>query len=374
MIRVLQIIASLEGSGGVQKRLLDNYMNMNRNEVVFDFIVHGHDSGELIPIAENMGSKVFIVTPKKESLCRNLLEIADVMKCGHYDIVQCHMEQASAFIIPIAIKYGIKVRIVHTHLAYIPASPLKTVANRIMASVINCTATDFWACSRDAGKWLFFKDRKDLRVIPNAIDVDKFKFDPEKRTQMREKMHIGCDECALVNVGRLTAQKNHSFMFRLVKELKKRKFNFKLFLIGDGELKEELRAESKMMEIDDKIVFLGTRNDVGDILQAMDVMIHPALFEGLGNVLIESQAAGLPVIASATGIPKETCITDIIQYVSTDDVTEWIAQILRWSKIQRTDKSDEVIKANFDVKEQGKNLQLIYEELLHNVKKSDRKK
>lgn len=364
MIRVLQIIPSLEDGGGVQKRLLDNYLNMNRDEIQFDFIVHGKEVGELEAVVEKLNCSVYHVTRKKDGYIKNFLDIYDVINKGHYDIVQSHMAQADAFSILLAKCNGVKVRISHSHLSHLKIVGVKKIYCLILSKLINFWATDFWACSKAAGEWLFRKDREDLRVIPNAINVSKFRFDQTKRKMMRYKMGIEND-LAVVNIGRLFSQKNQKFLLKVAKEMIGKNSKVRLFVIGDGELKEDLTKEAKDLAILTKVEFLGTRKDVADILQGMDLMLHPALFEGLGNVLIEAQAAGLPIVASDEGIPKETRITNIIRYVSLGkSAEEWARISLDQAKIGRHDTSEKVIEANYDCAIQGHNLELLYKTLL----------
>lgn len=369
MIRVLQVLASLEGSGGVQKRLIDNYLNMNRDEVKFDFIVHGYDSSELEPLVKKMGCNVYHVARKRGfGLLKNILDINRVIADGNYDIVQSHMERAGAIVLPLAKIHGVKVCIAHSHLAHIYSTGIIKQTKKVLTAIINKTATDFWACSREAGVWLFGKkvgNSSNLRIIPNAIDVSKFRFNPEKRIMSRRELGLQEDEFAIVNVGRLSYQKNHIFLFEVFVEILKIEKKAKLYLIGDGELKDELIVRVKELGLEGSVVFMGSRNDVYDLLQAMDLMAHPAFFEGLGNVLIEAQAAGLPIVAANEGIPKETNITQIIKYVSLNmSAYQWAQECITQLNIPRKDTSQKVIEAKFDCNTQGHALQRLYEELL----------
>ncbi|WP_300382265.1 glycosyltransferase [Clostridium sp.] len=373
MIKVLHVLASLEGSGGVQKRLIDNYYNMNRSEVKFDFIVHGYDIGELEESIKKIGCNIYHVPRKRGlGLFKNITNINNIIRDGKYDIVQSHMEHAGAIVLSIAKKHRIKVRIAHSHLANIYSKGIVKKIKRICTYIINLTATDYWACSNEAGVWLFGNkviEEKKLKVIPNAIDVNRFKLDEKKRLEYRKELNLK-NQFTLVNVGRLSYQKNHEFLFQIFKEVLNLESNSKLLLVGDGELKAELYEKVKEINIENDVIFLGTREDVYNILQAADVMLHPALFEGLGNVLIEAQAAGLPIIASDEGIPKETKITEIIKYISLkENKYIWAEEIINLKNFDRIDTSELVKKANFDCKEQAIILQELYKELVKNTSK-----
>ena len=365
MIRVLQIIPSLEDGGGVQKRLIDNYINMDKNHIHFDFLVHGTIIGELEPVVESIGCKVFHVREKKSTLFGNILDISSIIKNGNYQIIQSHMGTADGLIMVLSLLCGVRIRISHSHLAYLNSKGVNKLTDILLSKMINIFGTDFWGCSRDACLWLFGKNKKNYTIIPNAIDVDKFKYSHAQRDASRAKLKIEKDEFAIVNVGRLYGQKNQSFLLKIFREIYVINNKCKLFIVGDGELLNSLKMEAEELGILGNTYFLGVRNDVDEILQAMDLMIHTALFEGLGNVLIESQAAGLPVIASKEGIPQETNISHIIKYMSlTQSPKEWANEAFNFMKLERKDISIIVKQAGYDVVTQGQILEKKYQKLI----------
>lgn len=369
MIRVLQIITSLEGAGGVQKRLVDNYKNMNRQDIHFDFVVHEFEHGELEETVQKLGSTVFHVCPKQVSLIRNIRDIHNVISKGNYDIVQCHMEHAGAIALLIAKLNNVTIRIAHGHIAHLPFSGIQKYLNPLFSFILRHVSTDYWACSEDAGEWLFGRKMNRLRVIPNAIEVENFKFSTVIRKKMRERLGIK-NEFALVNVGRLSQQKNQAFLLKIVSGLMDVGLPVKLFIIGDGELRDDLVKQIAENGLSDVVQLLGTRDNVNTYLQAMDLMIHPALYEGLGNVLIESQAAGLPVVASLEGIPAETNLTKLIKYVSLNGgVNNWIKACQDMLKIDRVDMTRTIAEKGYDVKVQGLQLQELYSKLIKEGKK-----
>lgn len=366
MVRILQVLVSLEGSGGVQKRLIDNYLNMDRDAVHMDFMVHDSEIGELEVVVEQLGSEVYHVARKRgKSIFKNIQQTNQIIRDGDYDIIQCHMERGCAVTLPIAIINGIKIRIAHTHLAHfegnsrIPGFIYKAISRFI----VKC-ATDYFACSQDAGRWLFgdaIVDRKKLRVVPNAINVEKFRHSEEMREKYRNNFGINDNLFVIGEVGRFTTQKNHKFLVYIFSEVLKLCPEALLVLVGDGELEPDVKQQLKKLKISDRVIFLGSRNDVNYIMDAMDVFVHPALFEGLGNVLIEAQTSGLPVVTSADVIPIETKITKNIKYISLNNsAKDWANEILKYRNFMRIDTIDKVRKAGFDCKIQGKVLEKFY--------------
>ena len=97
----------------------------------------------------------------------------------------------------------------------------------------------------------------------------------------------------------------------------------------------------------------------------MDLMLHPCLLEGLGNVLIEAQSAGVPCVTTARFVPIETKITDIISYVELDGpIQNWVDEVIKYKKYNRIDTSEQVTKSGFNVATQGSNLELRYSKLV----------
>ena len=74
--------------------------------------------------------------------------------------------------------------------------------------------------------------------------------------------------------------------------------SLKLVFVGKGDLEAELKRESRKLGLSEKVTFLGWRKDVQEIMQVFDIFVLPSLNEGIGRVLIEAMAAGLPVLAT----------------------------------------------------------------------------
>ena len=178
-------------------------------------------------------------------------------------------------------------------------------------------ATDYFACSELAGRWLFgdktFEQGK-VTIINNAIDLDKFKYDEKVRKEKRKELNINDDTLVVGHIGRFVAQKNHTFLIDIFSELHKKEKNSILLLIGQGPLIGEIKQKVETLGISDSVKFLGQRDDVNELYNAMDLFLFPSLYEGLGMVLIEAQANGLPCIAS-TEVPKNARVSKKISFV-----------------------------------------------------------
>ena len=103
----------------------------------------------------------------------------------------------------------------------------------------------------------------------------------------------------------------------------------------------------------------GLRSDIPRVLQAMDVFILPSIWEGLGIVAVEAQAAGLPTLCSDK-VPIEAHVSDGCYDLPLNDVDRWVDSIINQLGNERKDTSEQIIKAGFDIKTTSKWLQCFY--------------
>lgn len=199
---------------------------------------------------------------------------------------------------------------------------------------------------------------------PNAIDCSKFCFDSEIRNEMRKSLHIE-DKFVVGHVGRFTYQKNHGFLIDVFNEIHKINPKAVLLLIGDavGNMSYYEKAKQKVQQygLTGCVQFLGMRNDVPLLMQAMDCFVFPSKFEGLGIVGVEAQAAGLPCFFSDT-ITQELGITKLAHFISLNESpAKWAEIILNNRKTERKDMQPEIAAEGYDVKYEIHKLEKIYQ-------------
>ena len=131
-----------------------------------------------------------------------------------------------------------------------------------------------------------------------------------------------------------------------------------MILVGDGYLKKKIHAKISDLGIENKVIMIGASGNVNDYLQAMDLFLFPSIFEGLGIAAIEAQAAGLPCVISEN-IPNEVCITKLVKKLPIDSYEKWV-DYLSMIDPQRVDYTEEIINNGYDIKNQVKNLQKFY--------------
>ena len=243
MIRILQILSSLEKSGGVQNVFKNYYSHMNTEGLQIDFIVHGGKIGELEKWFQSYGSEIFHVTPRSVNPIKNVREIASVIKRGNYDVVHCRQDYHGAIAMWLSKRYGVKIRIIHSHRAYPPEKLHQKFVRIIETKIVKKTATHFMACGILAGEWLYGKKavaENKVIVLNNATELDKFVYSKEKRDKIRGLYSLDENAVVLGHVGRFTEQKNHDLLINIFYGYLKECPNAYLMLVGDGALRKSI--------------------------------------------------------------------------------------------------------------------------------------
>ena len=282
------IIAHIMGKwngGGVESVVMNYYRNIDRNKIQFHFLCDEDSTDIPYEEIEKLGGKV-IVIPPYQKLFKYQKELYKIFKENKYKIVHSHINALSVFPLRIAKKAKIPVRIAHSHSTSNKKEWKKNILKMILRPLSKLYANNYFACTEYAGKWLFGKkvvERKELNVINNAIDLKKFKFNENTREDLRKELGIKEETLIIGHVGRFMKQKNHEFLIDVFEEAIKQDNNMYLILVGQGPLEDKIKEMAKEKGIEDKILFLGQRNDVNKLYQAMDIFVLPSLYEGLRN-------------------------------------------------------------------------------------------
>jgi len=361
MIRVLHILHSMN-RGGAEVMLMNYYRNIDRSRVQFDFLLTEPQRCLFEDEIESLGGKVFRVPLLRMS---NPLPYINGVKRffrehSEYKIVHSHTSSKSAVPLWVAKRCGIPIRIAHSHNNKSEAGVSGRVRD-FLKIPLKSVATDFFACGEAAAEWLYGQKMWNagrVKVVRNAIPVEKYEYNEEIREFIREKFAIQPQTLVLGMVARFSGQKNHMFALDVIKVLRERGCDVKLLLVGDGELKNEIVQKVKDLSLQDEVVMTGVVNDVHNYLQAMDVVLMPSFNEGLGIALIEAQVNGLHCVVS-TGVPQEADVTGNVMFLPLD-VNKWADCIMtnRELYIQRDVEAQEKVKeAGYDIKKASKRLE-----------------
>lgn len=334
--------------GGLTTVMMNYYRAIDKSKYKIDFASTNKELDETLKVEINANeSKYFWLGDRKRNLCKYIRELYFVLKNGEYQVIHVNANSATAAIeLFIAKMVGVQIRIDHNHTSICNHK----ILHKILYPLLNLSYTDAVACSEKAGKWIFKNKR--YTVLNNGIDTNKFRFNVEKRLNIRNLFGISEDTVVLGHVGKIYKPKNHDFLLHVFADYLKCNDSSVLLLVGDGELASEIKSLAKRLKIEEHVIFAGMQMDIAAYLSAMDIFIFPSLWEGLPLSLIEAQASGLNCIASEN-IDISANVTNRVKMLPINNgTTEWVNAINGSKKLDRDKSSEEqiqlLIKGGFD--------------------------
>lgn len=359
-VRVLCVNGGIMDMGGISSYLMNYYRHIDSSLVKIDFVVHG-GKGTYDDEIQSMGGKIYYIPSKSKNLFLNRYLLFRILASGQYSIIHSHMDGMNGDILRLAAFFKIPNRISHSHnTAHLTNNKFKLLLHNHMMNRIPYYATALWACSSNAGKWLYGVEAN-FDVIPNAIDSNNFCFCPNKRTQLRKELNIE-GKYVIGHVGRFDYQKNHEFLIKVFYKISLQDPNAVLVLIGDGKDRKSVVELVNSLDISKKVIFLGSRRDINCLLNIFDVFVLPSRFEGLGIASIEAQANGLTCICS-DGVPKDCDITGNVIFLSLDEnIDSWVNAIIK-KRSRDINAQKKVCNAGYNIQNAAKSLQEKYLEM-----------
>lgn len=298
MKNVLHVFSHLNNAG-TEKVIYNICNNMNNNKINFNILVF--DDGTNEEIFEKLNIKIFKIYEKEKKSREE--KIFELLKNNKYDFVHVHVCRRMYEVIKLAKKAKVKRIILHAHNARQNLPKIVSIY-KIFKEIhyIDKYVTDYLACSTAAAKWMFPLKYKKTHIIYNGINMKKFEYQIKTRKRIRQDFGINDNDYMIISVGRLSQEKNMDRIIEIAKE--QNDSRIKYFIIGDGELKSELRQKIDLYKLQNRIYLLGNINNVNELMCAADLFLLTSKYEGLGIVLIEAQTSGLYVVASDI-IPDE---------------------------------------------------------------------
>lgn len=364
MIRILHSVSYMS-RGGIETMLMNYYRHMDRDIIQFDFLCHSNNEGAYDKEVEELGGRIHRTPSLNPLKFRKYLEFMKELFAAHpeYRIVESHNGPFGVYSLCAAKKYNIPVRIYHAHGASLPLDikfPLKFFCKSMLKYYMN----KHFVCGRKAGEFYMGKDimnNNDYTMIPNAIEVEKFIFDTEKRKKIREQYGIN-DKLVIGHVGRFSYQKNHEFLLKIFAEACKSNNKLILALLGKGKLMDNVQKQAQELNISDKIIYVGNVPNTDEWYNAFDLFLLPSRWEGLPVVGIEAQASDLPCIFS-TAVTNEVALTDKTTFIDLKDpVNIWAKKIneIIENKEFRNNNYNLLTEKNYNIKTEAKKLQELY--------------
>lgn len=366
-IRILHVLGGLN-RGGAETMVMNLYSNIDRSKIQFDFIIHTTNKCDYNDKICELGGRIYNVPRYNGKNHFKYKKAWNTFFDSHpeYKIVHGHMRSTAAIYLKIAKRHGLTT-IAHSHSIASRGDKIEQLVKNIIQYPIRDIADYLFACSNEAGSWLFGKkslNKEHYKVIKNAIDVDKYVFNEVKRKEIRKNLDIE-DKFVVGHVGSFTYPKNHKFLIDIFYKVQMQNKKAVLLLVGDGDLRAQIEKQINSLGIKDRVILTGAVSNVNDYLQAMDIFVFPSIFEGLGMATIEAQASGLRCIISDI-VPKDAFITDLIESLSLkEQITDWKNKILQYNKsYKRRNNFNEISCCDYDIKRNVGILEELYSNML----------
>lgn len=366
-IRILHMTPPIVNNG-IYLYIFMLYKYIDKSRFEFEFLMQAPE--ELMKTKEyhEYGFKIrSFTTTQRENPEKFRKEIYDILSDG-YDVLELHTSYWRGFMIEeIAMEIGIPRVIVHSHSSGLDNNDAverdrqMKIHMQFKQAFGAQYATDFWACSWKAADWLYGDKipRDKIKIVNNAIEVEKYQYNPILRENVRKQLGLE-NSFVIGHTGRFEYQKNHEFLLRVFKSVCLDKPYARLLLVGEGKLRENIEKYAEELGISKQVISLGWRNDIPELLQAMDMYCLPSRFEGLPIVMVEAQCADLKCITSSE-VTEEAAILDDFQRLPLDEEV-WVQNINQYiSAPKKRDENIELIrKSGFDIKTEIKNIEKLY--------------
>jgi len=358
--------------GGIERYLYLQYKYINHIKFQYDFLYMSDGSmayGQYITESNVYHVPERSKRPIAHYFC--LLKFFLNIRYKKYDVLVINASNlAQAMPLLLARLIHIPVRIVHSHTSGSETrmNLFRKIQSKINFFIVNKSATDFWACSPEAGKYLFHRD--DCFIVKNGIETFNYVFNADRRNKVRSDFNIG-KNFVIGTVGRFSSVKNHLFLLQVFDWIHSICQNTVLLFAGDDSDKnndylKELKRDIKRRNLSNYVIFTGYIDPISDVYQAIDLFALPSFHEGFSFAALEAQAADLPCLVSE-GVPSMVMIGDNIKRLSIKDMKLWGESILEImeSNYSRSDKSKLIINSGFDISTSTKDVEHYIQGKIH---------
>lgn len=333
------------------------YRTLPKDAYQFDFIV-SEEGGCYTEEVLSGGGRVYTIPMRTKDPVGALCGIRNIVRKHNYKaVLKLGNTPIAALDLVAARVGGAKYTAMRSCNALTGQSFKEKCMDALLRPLLNGVANVKLAPSMLAAEFTFGKGaaRRDVHILHNGVDLKVFRYDEEGRSRIREEFSLE-DKLVVGHVGRFHEQKNHRFLLEVFREIRKRRSDAVLLLVGVGKLEEDIRLWVKELGLEEAVVFAGQRFDVPQLLSAMDVFVFPSFHEGMPNTVIEAQATGLPCVIADT-ITPEADITGLVTYLPLEESSEhWAETALAQAAEQRRDTAGAFLARGYDIESVAKEL------------------
>ena len=354
--RLLCIVSNMD-TGGAETFLMKMYRKLDRNRYQMDFVVSGDGRGYYEDEIEQLGGIVYRITRKTKDFVAFRRELAAAVRDDGYPcVLRIGSDALSAIDLWVAKRAGARRLALRSSNASDGKGSLGMFLQKAFRRLLTSVADVKIAPSDLAAAYTFGPkavSNGEVHYLHNALDLNAYTFSPEIRSATRSELGIEPDALVVGHVGRFAPQKNHGFLIEVFAELLKARPDARLVLVGQGALEGEVRGKAEVFGVLDSIVFTGVCPDVPALLSAFDALALPSLYEGMPNVVIEAQAAGLACVVSDT-VTRQADVTGLVEYLPIDDTTAWANALESAATVERLDTRTAMTAAGYDISREAK--------------------
>ncbi len=338
-LRILHIITRLDKGGSAENTLLTaigSRLRGHRVEIICGI-------SDLPPSSnENEAEQIGIKIKRFDNLVREISPLRDIiivfqlysyLKKNPCDILHTHTSKAGIVGRIAGIFAGVRC-IIHTphgHIFYGYFSPLKTKILIVLERIVTYKTTLLITLTESERRdYLDRRIGKPDRIVPvlSGIDLTPYLRDDRDKNSLRRNLGLPVDKYIIGTVARLDPVKNHQLIISAAGILKPKYQNIIFVFVGDGILRNQLTERIRSLNLIDRVIILGWRDDIPRLLKAFDLFVMCSLNEGMGRAFVEAQASGLQIIGSRVGGIAEVILVGVTgRLVSPYDYKELAAAI-----------------------------------------------
>lgn len=350
--KILCIVDSMD-TGGSETMLMKIYRQIVAYNIKLDFIVLSNKNGfydnEIIKLGGYLHDLSGI--PSHNHPIRRLKAIYNFFASHNYEYVLVPTSNFYRSLYALMAKLaGVQTVAIRSTNSSTCMGEFADFVERRLQFIPRISSHIRFAPSKLAGDFLFGCN-SDYYILHNGIDIGQFSYREDIRKFKRKQLGLE-DKIVVGHIGRFSKQKNHKFLIDVFYEFYKQNKNTALLLIGDGELKTEIKNQVDVLGLSNYVIFLGVRQDISELFMSMDIFLFPSLYEGMPNVVIEAQATGLPCVISDS-ITSECKVTSLVHFQSIKgDSKIWsddMNKILSKNVTNRECFADELKMSGYDI-------------------------
>lgn len=344
---------------GISITQLEYMRHIDKSEMCFDVLAVYNNDQSVIEEYKKSNCNVIVMPSRIKHFFKYVYELCKLIKSNHYKAIHVHGSSTMMGIeLTVAKMFSIPVRIAHSRNTYTKHPAI----DFLLRPIFNHSYTHALACGKEAGAFLF--KNKSFNVFYNGKDFDKFRFNQEVRNEVRNRFDLN-NKIVLGFVGTIHEQKNPFFLIDIISKLLNKNKQVVLMIIGSGKMEQEVKQYAKELGCDSAIIFVGKSSEVNNLIQGCDLMLLPSLYEGLPNVVLEWQIAGVPSLVSDK-VTTECKQSELVRFLPIDKGADiWVDTILEYGEnngaaVQSKNACKKMLKAGFEINKSCERLRSLY--------------